>query len=103
LHSQWFDELACQLGSRQAEQLAKAKQDLTEEGKAMSPGGVVAALTFGYWTAFFGTDYEDTWRKTLRGIARHTEGRALRRKDFAAALTPIRCQHRNIVDIPRRG
>ena len=86
----WFDDPTFQLGTRQPEQLAKAKQDLAEEGKAATPGRLVAALTFGYWTAFLGTDYEDTWRKTLHPIARQASGKNLRRKDFTSPLTPIR-------------
>jgi hypothetical protein len=50
----WFDDPAFQLGTRQPEQLAKAKQDLADENKAVTPGRLVAALTFGYWTSFFG-------------------------------------------------
>jgi len=63
---------------------------LAAEGKAITPGGLVAALTFGYWTAFFGTDYEEIWRRTLHPIARQASGKSLRRKDFASQLTPIR-------------
>ena len=74
LHEQWYDEPRCQLGSRQAEQLAKAKQDLTNAGRAATPGRIVAALTVGYWTAFFNTDYEDLWRKHLHRIAQRAGG-----------------------------
>jgi hypothetical protein len=51
VHDHWFDEAEYQIGLRQAEQLAKAKADLAEENKDSAPGRVVAALTFGYWTA----------------------------------------------------
>ena len=86
----WFDDQAYQRGGRQAEQLAKAKQDLLDERKPIEPGRVVAALTFGYWTAFLGKDYEETWRQTLHAIATHPDGKPLRRKDFSTPLTPIR-------------
>jgi hypothetical protein len=89
-HDRWFDDPEFQKGNRQAEQLAKAKVELAEDGKDLSPGRVVAALTFGYWTAFFGPGYEDTWRKGLHAIARDSNGKSLRRKDFSAPLTPIR-------------
>jgi hypothetical protein len=86
----WFELPAYQKGSRQAEQLAKAKEDLAEDGKAASPSRIVAALTFGYWTSFLGHEYEDTWQQTLRHIARKADGKGLRRKDLSAPLTPIR-------------
>ena len=86
----WFDNPDYQRGSRQTEQLAKAKQDLVDDGKEPAPGRIVAALTFGYWTAFFGTNYEDPWRKTLNRIARRPDGKLLARKNFARPLTPIR-------------
>lgn len=89
LHPQWYDEPMCQLDSRQAGQVAKAKQDLIDEGKDTAPGRVVASLTFGYWTAFFNTAYEDLWRKQLHRIAKRAD-KPLRRKDFSTALTPIR-------------
>ena len=90
LHDQWFEEATYQKGVRQAEQLAKAKADLAEEKKDCAPGRVVAALTFGYWTAFFGPDYEELWRQNLYKIAVHPEGKPLRRKSFSTPLTPIR-------------
>jgi len=90
LHEQWYDEPNCQLDSRQTEQLAIAKQELTALGRVATPGRIVAALTFGYWTAFFNTDYEDLWRKQLHRIAQLSGGKALRRKDFSTPLTPIR-------------
>jgi hypothetical protein len=89
LHDHWYNDPRCQLDSSQAEQLARARQDLADAGKAIEPGRVVAALTFGYWTAFFNTDYEELWRKQLYRIAQRP-GKPLRRKDFSTALTPIR-------------
>ena len=90
LHDHWYDEPQCQLSSSQAEQVAKAKAELSYEGKQETPGRVVAALTFGYWTAFFNTAYEDLWRRQLRRIVIRPPGKPLRRKDFSSQLTPIR-------------
>ena len=89
MHETWFDAPECQLDIRQTEQLTKARQDLAADGKDAAPGRIVAALTFGYWTAFFNKGYEDLWRKQLHHIGQRPE-KALRRKDFSAALTPIR-------------
>jgi hypothetical protein len=88
-HPEWFNEPAFQ-GGRQLEQLDKAKKDLAEAKKPLEAPRVVAALTFGYWTALFGKEYEDLWRKTLQKIAARPDGRRLGRKDFSTPLTPIR-------------
>ena len=56
----------------------------------MTPGRIVAAQTFGYWTAFFGTVYEDQWRKELHKVTQLPEGAHLSRKQFAAPLAPVR-------------
>jgi hypothetical protein len=53
-------------------------------------GRIVAALSFGFWTAMFGPDYEGLWRATLHRIAAKPDGTGLRRKDFSGPLTPIR-------------
>jgi hypothetical protein len=55
-----------------------------------TPGRIVAALSFGFWTAMFGPDYEGLWRTTLHRIAARPDGKRLRRKDFSGPLTPIR-------------
>jgi hypothetical protein len=85
----WFDQADYQKG-RQAEQLEKAKADLAEELKLPEPGRIVAALTFGYWTSFFGGAYDELWRNTLHQIAMRANGKRLARKDFSKPLTPIR-------------
>lgn len=90
LATPWFDRPEFLRGSRQAAQIAKAKEELAEGGKALEPGRIVAALTFGYWTAFFGKDYEVAWQQILHRIARRPDGKGLGRKDFARPLTPLR-------------
>jgi len=86
----WFDAPAHQLNAVQAEMLAKARRDLAENRKAETPGAIVAALTFGYWTSMLGREYENLWQTTLKDIARKADGKGLRRKDLAAPLGPIR-------------
>ena len=71
-------------------QIDKAIGDIRGEGKEPTPGRVVAALTFGFWTAMFGKDYEVLWQTTLHRIASRPDGKGLKRKDFSAPLTPIR-------------
>jgi hypothetical protein len=70
--------------------LAKARQDLMENHKQETPGAMVAALTFGFWTAMLGREYENLWQTTLNDIARREDGKGLQRKDFAKPLALIR-------------
>lgn len=60
-----------------AEQLAKAIQDIEEAKKEPTPGRVVAALTFSFWTAMFGKDYETLWQTTLHKIGRKPDGKGV--------------------------
>jgi len=86
----WFDRPEFQLGARQAEQVAKAKRDLIDARKPVEPSRIVAAMTFGYWTAYFSSDYEELWRLGLHRIARTADGKALGRKQFTQPLLPLR-------------
>jgi hypothetical protein len=50
----WFQQPGVLLNERQPEQLAKAIEDLESVNKMPTPGRIVAALSFGFWTAMFG-------------------------------------------------
>lgn len=86
----WYDLPQYQANSVQAEMLAKARKDLADANKQETPGAIVAALTFGYWTAMLGKEYENLWQTTLKNIARREDGKGLRRKDFTKFLSPVR-------------
>lgn len=86
----WYDRPEFQIGTWQLDQLKKAKADLLDDRKPIETGRVIAALTFSYWTAFFGKDYEDLWQRGLYQIGKRPDGKGLRRKDFSAPLTPLR-------------
>lgn len=86
----WFDLPAYHGNPRQLDMLAKARQDLGEARKTETPDAVVAALTFGFWTAMLGREYEDLWQRRLHRIARRENGKGLRRKDFTRPLGPLR-------------
>ena len=86
----WFHQAGVLLNDHQPEQLTKATDDLKAVNKTPTPGRIVAALSFGFWTAMFGPVYEGLWRATLRRIAAKPDGTGLRRKDFSGPLTPIR-------------
>jgi abortive infection bacteriophage resistance protein len=86
----WYDLPKYQANVIQADMLAKARNNLAEAKKQETPGAMVAALTFGYWTAMLGKEYEDLWQTILKAIARREDGRGLRRKDFSHSLGAIR-------------
>ena len=74
----------------QSEQATKAIDELAKGGKPVTAGGVVASLTFSFWTTMFNKAYETLWQQTLHRIADPTAPKGLRRKDFSTPLTQVR-------------
>ncbi|MDP2618686.1 MAG: Abi family protein [Hyphomicrobiales bacterium] len=89
-HEEWFKDDGFLLVEHQKAQLAKAAEDLAAEKKGLSPGAVVAALTFSFWTSMLSPEYENLWQQHLNRIARKANGKGLRRKDLTGPLRPIR-------------
>ena len=90
LHEHWFDEDGFLLVANQRRQLAKAHEELAEDGKKPTPGRIVSTLTFSFWTSMLSPSYEVLWQQTLHGIAHREDGTGLRRKDLSRPLTQIR-------------
>ncbi len=86
----WFDRAQFQIGFRQKEKVAKARRELSRDRKPHETHRIIAALNFGYWTSFFGPEYEDIWQQGLNRIARTHDGKGLTRKSLAAPLMQIR-------------
>ncbi len=86
----WFEGPGFLAVQYQNEQVAEALADLAREHKEPTPGRVVAALTFSFWTTMLGTPYENLWQTDLHRIGRRDDGKGLRRKDLSGPLTPIR-------------
>jgi Abi-like protein len=86
----WFQEPDFLAVPHQNQQVIDALAELTRERKEPTPGRIVAALTFSFWTAMLGTSYENLWQTDLHGIGRREDGKGLRRKDLSGPLTPIR-------------
>jgi hypothetical protein len=103
-HEDWFHDEGCLLGKWQSEQLAKAVEGVREGKKEPTPGRIVAALTFSFWTAMFGKEYETLWQTTLHRIGSRPDGKGLERKHFSGPLTGIRqlrnriAHHEPIID-----
>ncbi|WP_349368525.1 Abi family protein [Salinarimonas sp.] len=86
----WFEVDDLLKAPNQREQVATAIEDLAREGKGPTPGRVVAALSFSFWTAMFSPAYENLWREGLVEIALRSDGKRLARKDFSRRLNPVR-------------
>lgn len=76
--------------SHQSKQVTQAIEELVKAGKTVTAGGVVAGLTFSFWTSMFNKEYEALWQQTLHRIADPTAPKGLKRKSFSARLTRIR-------------
>lgn len=93
----WYDLPQHHANPRQPDMLAKARADLAEAKKDDAPARVVAALTFGYWTAMLGKEYENLWQQTLHDIACREDGKGLGRKALATPLTRMRLLRNRIM------
>lgn len=49
----WYDAATAQLPNWQQLRISEARQNLLEREKPVTPGRVVAELSFGFWTGFF--------------------------------------------------
>lgn len=85
----WFEQPAL-LSENLRTQIEKAKADLSNDKRDHSPGRIVAAVTFGFWTQFLGVEYDTLWQTTTHKIAAKPDGKGVSRKEFAGHLTRIR-------------
>ena len=81
------DEWLCE---KQVRKVRGVLEDLSLNRKPHTPSQVVSALSFGFWTALLGKEYEQLWRKALHEIARKPNGKRVSRKSLSAPLTTIR-------------
>ena len=86
----WFEAPGFLAVPHQTKQVVEALAELARERKEPTPGRVVAALTFSFWTTMLGTPYENLWQTGLSRIGRREDGKGLRRKDLSSPLTPTR-------------
>jgi hypothetical protein len=57
-NDQWFEQL--DLTTWQKDKIEEAKASLVERKKQLTPGRIVAELTFGFWTGFFNNAHSRT-------------------------------------------
>ena len=56
----WYDSTLSRLTPWQQDKVAEAKDALRKNRKPLSPGRIVAELTFGFWTGFFNNPHART-------------------------------------------
>jgi hypothetical protein len=81
--SNWYDFSL--LRTREYESVKEAKANILRRSAAITPGRVVAELTFGFWTRLVSAEYE----KTLWVPHLHKAFPCLRKPDRASDLPPI--------------
>ncbi|GEO82509.1 Abi family protein [Pararhodospirillum oryzae] len=86
---QWYLNENSLRAPHQELQVAEAILGLEREEKEVTPGRVVAALTFGFWATYTNIDYENDWRKIFHRVG-SKNGRNLSRKDLSGPLRKIR-------------
>lgn len=60
----WYDSVAWQIA--QQEQIANARDGLWKKARPVTPGRMVAELTFGFWVGLTGPKYSvDLWERHL--------------------------------------
>lgn len=85
----WFQ--TAKFSNCEKDQIDKAIGRLENSSKEMTPGRLIAELTFGFWTGLLGKRYDTLWQKLLyRIIFIESDRKGLNRKSFSALLTPIR-------------
>jgi Abi-like protein len=89
-HEDWFHDSGVLLGKWQPDQIAKAIEEVREDRRELTPGRIVAALTFSFWTSMLGKEYETLWQTTLHRIGSRPDGKGLTRKHFSGPLAQIR-------------
>ena len=99
--SYWYDQHGVLTALHQIRQIKDAKLDLvvslsrgdrvTEAvAQKLTPGRIVASLTFGFWTSLFNTEYENTlWRQCLHKVPTVPPAK-MKRKALSRELTPVR-------------
>lgn len=56
----WYDSPTARLRSRQQDKVTEAKDTLRRNRKPLTPGRIIAELTFGFWRGFFNNPHART-------------------------------------------
>lgn len=88
----WMDNPTVGLTPYQAACITSARDTLRTQGKAIAHDPVVAELTFGFWTSFFGGASHHHWQHLRPMFA----GRGLQRRPVNQMLTELRALRNRI-------
>lgn len=78
------------LHGKQKQKVRRALVELSLNRKPHTSEQVLATLSFGFWTALLGKEYEELWRTALHQIARKPNGKRVSRKGLSGPLATIR-------------
>jgi hypothetical protein len=86
----WLEQRKAPLLQNHRHKVEEAIGKLTDDGKPIVNGGLVAELNFGFWVGILGPKYENAlWRPTLRK-AFPSRPKGMERQDIQGALNAIR-------------
>jgi len=90
--SEWFEnkDFIKIASSFQIETISKARNSILQEKKEITPGRIIAELSFGFWTSLFDARYEMTLWKNLRLVFPACPKVIRQRKTISSKLNGIR-------------
>lgn len=84
----WVYEPGVITDTFQRQKIKETTQDLIAQKKKLTPSGIVAGLTFGFWTSLLNRKYENTlWRQCIFSVFRGTFSTC---REVNGVLVPIR-------------
>jgi len=90
--SDWFEnpDFIKLIGRFQIEKISQARQTILSERKIISSGGIIAELSFGFWTSLFDTKFEKNLWKPMRLAFPNCPKEIRKRKTMSSKLNGIR-------------
>jgi hypothetical protein len=87
----WWFEQSLPTNQRLQEEIDKARNSLQKDRKPVTPGGIIAQLSFGFWTTLFQSAYENVlWRKIIKQTFPQMPKKIRTRKNLKTTLESIR-------------
>lgn len=88
----WYDnrDFVRIAGRFQIDRISQARTNILSEKKEITPGHIIAELSFGFWTSLFDTKFEMTLWKNLRLAFPNCPKRIRKRKTMSTKFNGIR-------------
>lgn len=89
---EWYDDplFIKDVSSFQIDRIQEARKNILKEKKTITPGRIIAELTFGFWTSLFDTRFERSLWKNLRLAFPKCPKQIRQRKTISSKLNSIR-------------